>query len=277
MQAPSWLVRLLTPLIARLVARQMAAKYPELGAAEIGAKMRAEMPSGSEGRAFGMIDEVVARLPERGEASPERINAASSASVWFLVAANLLPLYGVLVWNWEVFPLLALFWMENVIIGVLNVARMLLVDPADAALWIAKLFAVPFFCFHYGMFTSIHGSFVFSLFGGRNYEVNGLRLAEPVLRAARELDLWLPLGALAASHLFSFLWNYLDRGEFRRAGLMELMGRPYLRVVVLHLTIILGGIAAMVLHSPLWALCLLVAIKIAVDVQAHRKEHKVPA
>ncbi|MBE0613265.1 MAG: hypothetical protein IH604_06335, partial [Burkholderiales bacterium] len=41
-QAPPWLVRLMTPMIARLVAREMAKKYPGLGADAIIAKMRAE-------------------------------------------------------------------------------------------------------------------------------------------------------------------------------------------------------------------------------------------
>jgi Family of unknown function (DUF6498) len=276
-QAPPWLAWFLTPLIARLVAAQMAAKYPQLGAAEIGARMRAEIPSGSDARAFGMVDAVVARLPERGEASSEEVAKAFPASVWFLVAANLLPLYGVLAWGWEVFPLLALFWMENVMVGVLNVARMLCVDPVDAPLWLAKLFVVPFFCVHYGMFTFVHGLFVFSsMLGGQGYEASGSGLLGPALRAAHDFNLWLPLGALAASHLFSFFWNYLYRGEFRRAALSLLMMKPYARVMVLHVTILFGGLAAMKLGSPVWALCLLVGVKMAIDVHAHRKEHKAP-
>lgn len=271
-QAPAWLVRLLTPLIARLVAREMLKKHPGLGAAEIAEKMRAELPSGLD-RKEGerLIDAVAARLPATGESVsfPEK----TSASAWVLVAANLLPLYGVLFWGWEVFPLLALFWMENVIIGVLNAARMLCVDPADAALWAGKLFMVPFFCFHYGMFTAIHGVFVFSLFGGKDYDVPGLRVLEPAARAAADFHLALPIAVLLASHLFSFLWNYLYRGEFRRAGLSELMAKPYTRVVILHLTILVGGFGAMALGSPLWALLLLLGIKIAIDVQAHLKEH----
>jgi Family of unknown function (DUF6498) len=214
---------------------------------------------------------LVARLPQ----APEKPAAEeSSFSIWVLVAANLLPLYGVLFWHWEVFPLLLLFWIENVVIGVLNVARMLLVDPADPMAWLGKLLVVPFFCFHYGMFTSVHGIFVLTMFGGKAYDPKGFWLFEPALQAARDFNLWLPLGALAASHLFSFLWNYLYRGEFRRAGLAELMGRPYKRVILLHVTILFGGFAVMALHSPIWALVLLVGIKIAVDVAAHRNERQ---
>jgi hypothetical protein len=51
------------------------------------------------------------------------------------------------------------------------------------------------------------------------------------------------------------------------------MAKPYGRVVVLHIAIILGGIGAMALGSPLWALLVLLAMKIGLDWKAHVKEH----
>ena len=265
-QAPAWLARLLTPFIARQAARGLSEKYPGLGAQEIAEKMRADFhhpPTADEQR---LLDAVVSRI------SPME-KTEKPLSAWVLVAANLVPLAGVLLWNWSVFALIALFWMENVIVGVFFALRMLLADPRDPALWAAKVFLVPFFCFHYGMFTAVHGVFVFGLFGGKAYDPRGLQVLEPALRVARDLGLWLPLAALLASHAFSFLWNYLWRGEFRRAKLTELMARPYGRVIVLHLAIILGGIGTLALGSPLWALLVLIALKIGLDLKAHLKEH----
>ena len=205
-QAPPWLARLLTPLIARHAARGLSEKYPGLGPQEIAEKLRADFrnpPTEDEQR---LLDAVVSRLPQEGTPAP---SVEKPVSAWVLLAANLIPVAGVLLWGWSVFALLALFWMENVIIGAFFALRMLCADPRDAALWAAKLFMVPFFCFHYGMFTAIHGVFVFSLFGGKSYSASGLHVLEPAARAASELGLWLPLGALLASHAFSFLWNYL--------------------------------------------------------------------
>jgi hypothetical protein len=119
----------------------------------------------------------------------------------------------------------------------------------------------------------VHGTFVFLLFGRGGYHVDGLQLLAPALRAAADYELWLPIGALAASHLFSFAWNYLYGGEFRRVRLSRLMVQPYGRVAVLHIAIILGGIAAMALGSPVWALLVLLALKIGLDLKAHVKEH----
>jgi hypothetical protein len=271
-QAPPWLVKLLTPFIARNVAREMQQKYPGLGPAEIAEKMRAEIHSGldpAQGRVF--IDAVVSRLPKT--AAPE-ITESKPVSAWVLVAANLIPLYAVLFWHWQVFPLLVLFWVENVIVGALNAVKLLAADPADRALWAGKLFIVPFFCFHYGMFTLVHGVFVFSLFGGKRYAAEGLWVDDMLALAARDFNLWLPIGALVASHLFSFFWNYLYRGEYRRASLPILMFSPYGRVVVLHVTILVGGFGAMALGSPLWALLLLLGLKIGIDLVAHLKEHR---
>src|SRR6185503_20719029 len=107
------------------------------------------------------------------------------------------------------------------------------------------------------------------LFGPKPYGAEGLWVNDALGMAAREFDLWLPIAVLAASHLFSFFWNYLHRGEFRRAALAELMVQPYARVVVLHLTILAGGFAAMALRSPRWALVVLLAVKLALDLRAH--------
>ena len=273
LQAPPWLVRLLTPFLGRWAARDLSAKYPGLGPQEIREKVRDRMlaelgrePNEAEAR---MLDAMIERLPEKGEVTP----AEKPVSAWVLVAANLVPLAGVLFWGWDAFALIVLFWMENVVVGAFFMLRMLCADPSDPALWAAKLVMVPFFGFHYGMFTAIHGVFVFDMLGAKRYDVQGLWVLEPAARAAADYGLWLPVAVLVASHLFSFIWNYLVRGEFRRAKLSELMSRPYARVVVLHVAIILGGIGAMALGSPLWALVVLLAVKIALDLKAHVKEH----
>jgi hypothetical protein len=269
-QAPPWLRRLVVPLIARHVVQELSRKHPQLAAHELADKMRAELhakigrePNEEEAR---LIEAAVGRFPKRGE-------TARPVSAWVLVAANLVPLAGVLLWGWDAFALIALFWMENVVLGAFFVLRMLSLDPRDPILWAGKLFLVPFFCLHYGMFTGIHGMFVFDMLGGRRYDVQGFALLEPAARAAADYGLWPPIAVLVGSHLFSFLWNYLYRGEFRRARLTDMMTRPYARVVALHVGILLGGFAAMMLGSPLWALVVLLAMKIGLDLKAHAKEH----
>ena len=52
------------------------------------------------------------------------------------------------------------------------------------------------------------------------------------------------------------------------------MIEPYRRVGLLHLTLILGGFAVMALGKPVYALVVLVAVKIAVDLRAHLRERR---
>ena len=82
------------------------------------------------------------------------------------VGAAVIVAYGVLVLQWSVFVVIALFWFENVVIGVLNVAKMLISGARIGGFaLIAALALAAFFTVHYGMFTVAHGVFVVALFG----------------------------------------------------------------------------------------------------------------
>jgi hypothetical protein len=192
-----------------------------------------------------------------------------------LVLANLVPLYGVVFLRWDVLSVLMLFWLENVVVGVFNILRMLVALPSEPTAWVAKLFMIPFFCVHYGGFTAAHGMFVIGVFGHAFAERTGGTSPGTgmVIEIIREHHLEYAALFLAASHGFSFVANFLGRGEYRRTSLGSLMTKPYSRVVILHVTIVLGALLVAVLRSPLPALLLLIVLKIAVDVKAHLREH----
>lgn len=198
-------------------------------------------------------------------------------SVVALLVANLAPLYGVFVLGWEVFPLVLLFWIENIIVGLFNILKILCARPDDKAWWVGKLFLIPFFAVHYGGFTAVHGVFVFALFGGAaNISPSDMSVATAVDSIRSFGVLWAAI-ALLASHGFSFVTNYLGAGEYRNADPKILMGQPYARVVVLHITIIFGGFLMMALGSPRAGLVLLVVLKVVMDVRAHERERAVAA
>jgi hypothetical protein len=93
-----------------------------------------------------------------------------------------------------------------------------------------------------------------------------------LVSAVRGAGLTLPVAALVASHGFSFFHNYLGGGEYQRVFLPQLMFRPYGRIVVLHLTVLLGGFLVMALGAPVAAIVLLVGLKTAIDLGAHLRE-----
>ncbi len=214
-------------------------------------------------------------LASWGEFSEHRASAIS------LLIANALPLLGVLFWNWSTFAIVFIYWAENVVIGLINVLKMLWCSPSaedrDGLHWqhAAKLFFVPFFTIHYGLFCLVHGVFVFALLGGESGGFEGplgnWDLRFTVLKQTGAV--W-AIAGLTVSHLFSFVSNYLLGGEFRRVTLSDLMSQPYGRVVVLHLAILFGAIATFALGSPVWLLVILIVGKTALDLKFHLREHQ---
>ena len=81
--------------------------------------------------------------------------------------------------------------------------------------------------------------------------------------------------ALFLSHGASFLFNYIGRGEYLTASPTRQMGAVYGRVVVLHLTILLGAFAVAFLGSPVGALLILVGLKTAFDLGLHLRQHRI--
>ena len=191
-------------------------------------------------------------------------------SLLVLGLANALPIAGVLLLGWKVFPLVLLYWLENVVVGGFNVGKLLLARPQEPAYSVGKLFLIPFFIFHFGMFTLLHGVFVFALFGAKTLPRFDSLAELPA--AIRAYHLGWGVLALVVSHGLSFYWNYFENGEYRRASLPILMMQPYARLVVLHLAVLFGGWIVLTLGSPLLALLVLVALKTAADVRAHQAE-----
>jgi uncharacterized protein DUF6498 len=189
-----------------------------------------------------------------------------------LVLANAVPILGVVFLGWTVFPLVLLYWLENVVVGGFNVAKLLMAQPREPAYWMGKLFLIPFFIVHFGGFTYVHGVLVVALLGPKGTQPFDLLTAVPAAIRANQLG-WGVL-SLVISHGLSFYWNYIKNGEYQRASLNALMGQPYGRVIVLHMTVLFGGWIVMLLGSPLPALIVLVVIKTAADWRAHQAERR---
>lgn len=241
-----------------------------------------------------------------------------------LVAANLVPLVGVLMWDWSVFHVVVVYWLENVIIGVINLLKMITCSPDPEQIDLkgklkqrmsekqgeiseeemrqafefthkleankakfsmlhhaSKLFFIPFFTFHYGLFCLVHGVFVFALLGknelGGDFVMSGGssfdEFGDLVKLALEWGGLWAALG-LVVSHLFSFFVNYIGKGEYRKTAVPLLMAAPYGRIVVLHLAIIFGAFATMALGSPVFLLVILIVGKIMLDLKFHQRAHR---
>ena len=197
-------------------------------------------------------------------------------SLTALILVNVVPLAGVLWFGWRMFDVLMLFWMESVVIGVINLLRMAV--RLFGAGELKGLVLIPFFTVHYFGFCAAHGLILVLVFGPPGlspaqilgasgfFEIIRQLLSEPTLR-------W-GLIAIAASHLFSFLANFLWAGEWRRTGIDVLMGAPYGRIMLMHVVLVIGAAIFMAIGQPIYALALLVALKILADASAHLRERR---
>ncbi|MEA3166845.1 MAG: hypothetical protein QOJ26_1719 [Thermoplasmata archaeon] len=203
-----------------------------------------------------LTNEIVGAAPRpivEGEGKP----ADLPTSLWVLVAANVVPLVGVLFLGWDLGVILLLYWAESAVILVFSLAKL-----AMTAGW-AALFLIPFFVVHAGLFMGVHLTFLVLLF-----------VHEPDAGwGAMARDLAIGLVAFALSHAFSFWANHRGRDE-AYGNPQDVMGAFYGRVVVMHLTILFGGGLALVLGKPVWALVLLVALKTGADALAHLRERR---
>jgi hypothetical protein len=192
------------------------------------------------------------------------------SSALALVMANLMPLYGVLALGWKVAPILVFYWTENLVVGFINVLKMARAKGAVNAPNMtmngrpvtqdSRKGLIIFFIFHYGGFTLGHGVFVMTLFHPERQSLPG--------------EIILALLVLCISHGYSYQRNFIRSGEYLQASFARLFWQPYVRVVVMHITILAGGALAQSMGSPLGALLVLVALKTLIDLGGHWLEHK---
>jgi hypothetical protein len=206
-----------------------------------------------------------------------------------LIAMNLLPLIGVFGFGWDAGTIVFLYWLENVVIGLLNIPKILSCraphpDTPPAAP-IAGRFSVPdlptskrqpigaaiflcvFFSFHYGMFCFGHYMFLKTTY-------RQLPAFSEMLSALTGTVLFWSLLGLTFSHIISMVVNFYGKNEYVGRSPNAQMFMPYSRIVLLHVVIILSGFVALATGQGTATILLLVLFKIGFDLAAHTVEHE---
>lgn len=215
------------------------------------------------------------------------IDSIKSKSGVILILSNLIPLYGVFYQNWDAFWIVLLYWSENLIIGFYNVFRMATVKVKHPAENVGKLFMIPFFIFHYGAFCAGHGLFIMAIFKKDPGDLMNqntwpfflvfIELLVNVINKVIEIFpkvMIIPFLTLFLSHGFSFVHNFLLKGEHKNVKSRDLMGQPYIRIAVLHIAIIAGAFPTMYFGSPFYLMVVLIFMKIVIDIILHNREHE---
>ncbi len=186
-----------------------------------------------------------------------------------ILAANLIPVFGVLVWGWSAGLLMLVYWLENVVIGLFNAARMIAAGAGQGmAGLLSCLFVVPFFVVHYGGFCAVHGVFVWTMFGQGLESAAGVPdpFSAQFLPAlfATQPGLWAALATIVIWQGLLFV-VFLASSEYRNTDPMTEMAAPYGRIIVLHVTILAGGFIVLALGQPWLGVLLLALAKTALE------------
>jgi len=209
----------------------------------------------------------VGNLPE-----PPPTLAAGATGGWLtpaalaLIVANLVPVAGAVFLGWRLADVMVLYWAESAVIGFWNLCKILAIGR-----WLG-LFAGLFFIGHFGGFMAVHFLFIYTIFIEGVGSGGGAGDAALADVGRMFLRLWPALLALFLSHGLSFLLNFLGRAEYRGGTVNRQMAAPYNRIVFMHLVLIFGGGLALALGDTTPVLLLVIALKIAFDLRAHRRE-----
>ena len=193
---------------------------------------------------------------------------------WVSLGVDLLPVIAVFAFGWSATPLVALYWLENLVIGAFTIFRMIGTALASVVSLAMSLFMVPFFFFHYGMFCFVHGIFIRAFAASEDGGAfEPVSLIQWALGTAPEM-LWFVaaiIGVSALYYVFDFLW----RGDYKRSNPQAEMFSPYGRIVTLHIAILAGAGVAFSLNEPLAGVLLLIFIRVVfgmfLTVQRRRK------
>ena len=193
--------------------------------------------------------------------------AQKIAGLIFIIAGNLIPFYGLYAWGWDIFSVFFLYWAENAIIGVYTLLMMLTYNVRHGIFtFIGGLFMMAFFCVHYGMFCMGHIAIISELFGPKldhhNFQPSDLL---PLLLSPQIQGFYSGILGIAIAEAFQCFDAY--RLKYSKAPRLDhIMFSPYGRIIVLHVGVLVGGLMAQSLGSPVWALAVLMGLKTLYDV-----------
>ncbi len=185
---------------------------------------------------------------------------------WAALGIDLIPVFAVLTLGWGAVALVMLYWLENLVLGLVTLARMFATGARGGVAGVSgTLFLAAFFTFHYGMFCFVHGEFL-NMFAAMSEpehfstDFHGpLALVNSALSAAPRMTFF--VGLILAWQIFLFLWDFIRRGEFKESGPHQEMFKPYGRIIVLHFAIFAGAAAMVWLGQPMWGVLGLIVLR----------------
>ncbi len=194
--------------------------------------------------------------------SKKQLSAKITSTV--IILSNVFALFGIYFFNWHPILLIILYWCEAVFIGVFNVFKIMLCGIYDknnqTSIWNIRtsLIISIIFIITFGFFLIFYGLFILDLFSEQFFEKDVIRITEiwkykfdlfsyivplKITRSKSILESELiAIIAIFISHSMVFFFNFVGEKKFIPAGPFHYLFKPYYRLFVIHMTVLLGGL-----------------------------------
>ena len=173
-----------------------------------------------------------------------------SQSDFFLIAANLLPVYGVWFLDWNAREVFMVYCMETVIVGLFTLLKMGVVTAFKKWDWwenggsrtkVHGVFHMLFFFVHYGFFVAIQ-MFIFSkttIFdSSKDFGFFNFLFSVP---NNFNKSSWIMLSSFIIGYGYKNLTEFILTNEYKTASLSNIMFEPYIRIFIQQFTVIIGS------------------------------------
>lgn len=192
--------------------------------------------------------------------------AQRDLSLLGILFGNIVSIVMAVAYDWPLAQIMWVYWGQSVVIGVMNVIRMLSLkefstegmtmnDQPVPETPAGKRNVAAFFALHYGIFHAVYAGFLWG----------EMPLAE--LSMFTVMAMVACVSAFVGSHSFSLMHNMKSDFKQKKPNLGTLMFYPYLRIIPMHLTIVFGGMLSAI------GLPIFMGLKTLADLGMHMVEH----
>ena len=205
-----------------------------------------------------------------------------------IIFSNLFPLYGVIHYNWTIFSVVYIYWLELLIISTFQLLKIMIAEGDEEATFFSKLtIALRFFAFRTGIFFFYLLFIVvflgFLISGKENSDGSGIQLFDVIFLKGNFYKI--TLLSFLVYNIVEFVVLFLLNGAYKNAKPEDnfIILEPH--ILVVHLVVVLGTFlyqgATENLHwnhknAMIATVSLFVVIKIIIDIYRQRLSADVP-
>lgn len=194
---------------------------------------------------------------------------SDNLNIWI---TSVLMILGLIFFNWRPEVIIFAYLFETIIIGVIQIIKMISValfsenekaSPNKQAPW----FVIPFFFFHFFFFIAIQMVFVFLFLDIDNLELSKspFSILHNFIALFTMPDMQEAYLIIVLNNIFHTFKTFYTTGKYSESTISELFMQPYIRIYVQQFVAILGGFLFMLTAAPKLIAILLIGLKTFVD------------